>query len=77
MGGSMQQIWASVRAAQSIIFEGLTMIPVPYNVEIFLTGCMEFAQMDIYDAGGFYSENLEMEESGPFNENFLLMGIDS
>ena len=76
MGGSMQQLWGMIRAMQFIILTFLVRVPTPAHTFKFFAGCAVFAQMDILDGKGFYSEWFDFKHTEPLNDNYELMDIE-
>jgi len=75
LGGSMQQLWGMIRAVQMIALSALVNIKIPVNLFIFLTICISFSQMDIYQGEEIYGNNLEFKETDPINDAFNFFGI--
>ena len=63
MAGSLQQLWGTIRAMQTIILAGLVEIPMPAHTMVFMQGCMQVAQLDVLDGEGFFIEYFDMKDT--------------
>ena len=61
---------------QLIILSALIMIPVSSHAFIFNVGCMQFAQMDVFDLADYYEMWFNFKETFPLNDNYELLGMD-
>ena len=77
MNGSMMQLFGMIRALQVIVFSILIRAPLSGISFEFFNVCMLFAQADVFDGSGLYSEWFEFRETESPNQNYLLLGIDS
>lgn len=73
----MQALWGLIRALQMISLSGLIRVNIPNHLFIFLSICIQFAQMDIFDGQTLYEVYLILKETGPVNENFAFFGIEN
>jgi len=58
LGGSLGQLWSTIRALQMIILIILIDIFIPVNSLIFFQACIKIAEMDLMQGEKIYEENL-------------------
>jgi len=75
LGGSMEQLWGMIRALQIIVLSALVGMTLPSNVHLFIQGCMEFANVDIFSGEVIYLTLFEFTPTDPLTDNFEQFGI--
>ena len=77
MTASLHHIWSMVNTQQIVVMTGLFATTFPANLNIFFRYLMSIAAFDLIELTEFLDNYLGIEPTGPYNQAFDLIGLDS